>query len=189
MHNVIIVTGLGDWTESILVATKFWKKYGLEPVVFSSDWFSTETFSQKLNRLVVLIRQKSKFGKVSLVGISAGASLSLHALQCLPSSIFKLSTICGRLKPGKQTGFQGFDKLIKNSPAFKESIEKLETGRLKQKSNILTIHPLFGDELVPRNTTILLGAKNISIPSFGHAFTVGLALTLFSRPLLKFILE
>jgi len=51
----------------------------------------------------------------------------------------------------------------------------------------MTVRALFGDELVPADTAILRGAHNIVVPTPEHVFSIAIALTLFSRPLITFL--
>ena len=63
--------------------------------------------------------------------------------------------------------------------------ELADVDRLK----IMTVRAMFGDELVPSDTTILKGAYNIKIPTPEHIFSIGMALTLLSKPIILFITD
>ena len=55
-HKVIIVPGLGDYTTNVQWATKHWKKFDLDPIVYSMQWVTgKERFAVKLNRLIKFI--------------------------------------------------------------------------------------------------------------------------------------
>jgi len=83
------------------------------------------------------------------------------------------------------------DKVAIVSPSFAESIkvfqkqEKILTKTDRKK--ILTVHSMFGDELVPPETTTIYGAKNIHVPMIEHALSIGSALTVFSKPIIDFL--
>jgi hypothetical protein len=57
------------------------------------------------------------------------------------------------------------------------------------RTRIMTVHALLGDELVPAKTTTVDGATNIVVPTPEHIFSITMALTLLSKPLIQFLLE
>ncbi len=192
-HRVIIVPGLGDDEDKIVWLTNHWRKHGLEPIVYTIGWLDDEKeFQPKLSVLVEMIDQFTKDGdKVSLVGCSAGGSAVLNAFFERKNVVHKVITICGRLRHGNQKGFRSFETRTASSPSFAKSVQLFESREDVLSDNdrqkIMTVRALFGDELVPADTTILRGAYNTVVPTPEHVLSIGMALTLFSRPLITFL--
>src|SRR3989338_3160596 len=183
-HKVILVPGLGDDTRFLKWATRNWEKYGLEPIVHSVGWRDGEnSFETKLNRLLNFIDEFVKQGnQVSLVGTSAGGSAVLNAFIERKDSIHKVINVCGRLKVGPTSGFRPFQSKTQTSPAFAESVKLCENGiKSLDESDlkkIMTVHAMFGDELVPSETTIIKGALNTKVPTAEHIISIASALTI-----------
>jgi hypothetical protein len=192
-HKVIIIPGLGDPVEPTRKASNHWRRHGLEPVIYPMKWRTdNKSFESKLKGLIEKIDEFVENGDtVSLVGTSAGASAAINAFAKRKSSIHKVINICGRLKKGSSVGFRSFEVQSKSSPAFAESIrvceENLKNFSKKDLEKIMTVKPAFGDQLVPHNTVVIKGARNIRIPTIEHVFSILMSLTLFSRPLIKFL--
>jgi len=192
-HIVIIVPGLGDETTKIKWATAHWRKYGLKPVIHNIWWKKgNKHFKPKLIRLIHRIDNFIKDGnKVSLVGTSAGSSAVMNAYISRKKKISKVISICGRLKQGEQKGFRSFELRTATSLAFKESIlmfEQNETSLIKNdRKKIMTVRALF-DELVPDNTSYVIGANNKRLKTIEHVFSIWIGLS-FYKPLTKFLLN
>lgn len=191
-HKVIIIPGLGDETNKIKFATNHWKKHGLEPVVHSVGWHDGDKFELKLHRLVGLIDEFSQEGDiVSLVGISAGGSAAMNAFIECKDTIHRVIIVCGRLRTGSQSGFRSFEIRTASSPACAQSIRMCESREPDlteaDKLKIMTVRAMF-DELVPGDTAILKGAYNTRVPTPEHMFSIGMALTVFSKPLIVFLI-
>ncbi len=192
-HSVIIVPGLGDETRFLAFATRFWRGQGLEPIVYSVGWRDGENeFLPKLKRLMGLIdKLVGKGNVVSLLGTSAGGSAVLNAFIERKNVVHKIINVSGRLRTGPVTGFRSFKSKTASSPAFAQSIRlfeaREETLSAVDRRKIMTVRALFGDELVPSETTILQGAYNTVVPTPEHVFSIGMALTLFSEPLIMFL--
>lgn len=192
-HSVIFIPGLGEEVGKMSWAVSHWRDSGLNPLVHSVGWHDSKTeFQPKLQRLVEMIDILKKEGnKVSLVGCSAGGSAVLNAFFERKNIVYRVINVCGRLRTGTQKGFRSFAKMTKSSPPFAKSIklfesrEKLLSETDRQK--VMTVRALFGDELVPRDTSILSGAYNTTVPTPEHMFSISMALTIFSGPLITFL--
>ncbi len=156
--------------------------------MFPVKWKSNENYQYKLKRLIDLISNQPINSKVSLIGISAGGSLIINAFLKNPSRIYKLITICSRLKKGEVNGFRGFYKRTKNYPAFRESIENLNLKKIKNRKNILTINSI-ADELVPVKTAFIKNTKNITIPIIGHTCSIIFSLVFLLPKIKNFLLS
>lgn len=192
-HKVIIVPGLNGETDKITLATNHWRRHGLEPVVCSVGWQNGENnFRPKLKKLIDLVDKFSKNGEtVSLVGLSAGGSAVLNLFFERKNNVRKVVNICGRLRTGPETGFRSFKARTKSSPAFAQSVKLFESREEKLTENdrkkIMTVRAMFGDELVPPETAIIKGAYNTAVPTPEHIFSIFMALTMFSKPVILFL--
>jgi hypothetical protein len=175
------------------LATCSWNQYDLTPVIHSANWENTsESFQQKLQRLVRQIDSLSKHENfVSLVGTSAGGSMAVNALIQCPNTVQRVINVCGRLRVGTHHGFRSFELRTNKSPAFAESVKLCEKNEKKltntDRKKIMTISALFGDELVPKNTIIIRGARNTTNPVAGHVFCIALSVTMFKKSLIEFL--
>lgn len=190
-HQVIIIPGLGDRTAFIEKATLNWRKRGLEPEVVPFCWGdASSSFDDKLSYLLTIVDQRATKGEVSLVGTSAGGSAAVNALLERPDQIMRVVNICGRLKRGLG-GLRSLERMSSSNPAFRHSVELLE-DRMKsvtpeQRLRMMTVRALLGDEYVPADTIAIPGSNNIVIPTGEHIFSIGAALTVFSKPILDFL--
>lgn len=169
--------------------TNHWRRYGLEPVVHVVNWRDGENFAPKLDRLLDLVDDLSVDGDVSMVGTSAGGSAVINALFERPV-IKKIVCVCCRLGVGTHTGIHSFEARTASSPAFAQSVKMAENSlagfSAEQKSKIMTMRALM-DELVPAETASIPGAKSITIPMVEHVLSITMALTLGSKPLIRFL--
>jgi len=190
-HTAIIIPGLGNDTKKIEFATNGWGKYGLNPLVQAIDWH-IGNFEQKLELLLSLVDKLTNKGDiVSLIGTSAGGCAVVNVFFERRNRVHRVVNVCGRLRKGSQTGFRSYETMTASSPAFAESVVLCE-ARLNQftlidKAKIMTVRALFGDELVPADTTVIQGAYNTTVPMFEHALSIGAALSLFSEPIISFL--
>lgn len=190
-HKVIIIPGLGDGNQKVKWATNHYRKYGLDPLVHNIWWRRGEKhFEPKLHKLTDLIDKLFEEGnKVSLVGTSAGGSAVMNAFVARRKKIYKVVSICGRLRKGSEKGFRSFGAKTAGSVAFKESVLMFEQSEpiltKKDRKRIMTIRALF-DELVPGNTAYIDGANNKRIKSVEHMFSIWMGLS-FYRPLIDFL--
>ncbi|KKR15457.1 MAG: hypothetical protein UT42_C0001G0014 [Candidatus Falkowbacteria bacterium GW2011_GWA2_39_24] len=194
-HKVIIVQGLGRDASKLVWITRFWKKYGLNPIVYSVGWHDTEEgFVPKLNRLLDLIDKLFEEGDiVSLIGTSAGGSAVINAFAKRKQQIASVVNICGRLRVGTHKGIHSFEIRTASSPAFAESVrmceQEIEQLSSDDKDRIMTVRPLLGDELVPADTVIINGAHNVVIPSGEHVLSIALSLSLLSAEMISFLVK
>lgn len=189
-NKVIIIPGLGDRVKMTQWATRNWSKYGLEPIVFSANWYSDEILSEKLKRLLDQIDLYNG-DKVSLIGCSAGASLALNAFIERKDSLNKVVSVCGRLKTGSQKGFRSLETRARKSKSFFDSVKLFEAKEHLlspiDRSKIMTVRPMFGDELVPASTSTIEEAKNITVFTPEHTLSIYATLSLFSKSIIGFL--
>lgn len=193
-HSVIIIPGLGDNANYVRLLTNFWKKYGLDIIAYPIDWNDSEkTFKPKLDKLLRLIDKLHASGeKVSIVGTSAGGSAALNVLVERKNIIHRVVNVCGRLRVGPESGFWSFVLRTKKSPSFADSVKMFESKEKllsnDDRKKIMTIAPLFGDQLVPYSTVPIDGAINNKIFMGEHILSIATAMTIYS-PLKSFLLS
>lgn len=172
--------------------TRNWqRKYGLIPIVLPIVWKDGEHFDAKLAKItdeIDLYLQKGN--TVSLVGCSASGSAMLNAFIEKKDEIQGVVNLDGFVRPGTAKGLRNFDVRSAQSIAFRESVmrfTKLEkTLTVQDKRKILTVRPLFGDELVPPDTVVIPGATNKTVPFGEHIISIALALVWY-RPVIAFL--
>ncbi len=193
-YSVIIIPGLGDKTGILKILTNHWKKHGLHLIFHAVGWQDGEDFTPKLNRLLDLVDQLTKNGgRVSIVGTSAGGSAALNAFIKRRSKIHTIINVCGRLRTGPEKGFRSFQTTTAPSQAFAQAVKLAEANEhtlsKADRKRVMTVRARFGDQIVPADTTILEGAFNKSVPTAEHMLSIGAALTLFSKPLITFLIK
>lgn len=191
MENIIIVPGLGDDTWILEMVIKWWNKKNTNVCFFETDWGNKETYQEKLSRLLRKIDEEKE--GVTLIGISAGASLSLNAYRQRNNKIDKLISLCGRLKNGIAPGFRKQQEETLKVKSFQDSVNDFEKNEKllteKDRKKIMTVSAGWGDPIIPANTSTLTGAKNITIPAGGHLSSIVAGLTIYSSKLKEFIYQ
>lgn len=185
---IIYIPGLGDHHsrgQSRIVG--LWRLWGVgRSEVIPMLWNRSETFELKLSRLLAQIDTLSAQGyRVSLVGVSAGASAVIHAYAERPNIVHRVVCVCGKLQHPETVS----DSTYQANPAFKESMQLLPAslGRLDspKRRQILSIRPL-ADESVPPADTIIPGAQAKTIPAISHTISIAVAITLYSGTIVRF---
>lgn len=191
-HHVIYIPGLNDQRTAYDLLINSWNNYGVVPHVHRVGWHDGEdNFKPKLNRLVNEVNKLINQGNtVSLVGGSAGGSAVLNTLLEQPK-INAVVNLCGRLRAGENV-HPSLEWAAKNSSAFKESVLLFESKepRMKQelRKKVLNLIPIW-DEVVPKPTVPLKGARNQTLPSIEHMLSGFLGMTLFAPIIMRFIKE
>lgn len=193
---IIIIPGLGDGSISSIKRIQFlvnhFNKNNTKVIVHQVYWRDGEEFRPKFFRLLKLVDLKSNTHNISLIGISAGSSMAFNAFLERKNIVEKAINVCGRLRTGNSK-IRSLDNMAKTSIAFKQSVQSFEAREKEltgeDKKRLMTIRPFFGDELVPANTVAVNGATNLVIPTIEHGLSIAAALTIFSKPLIKFLKE
>jgi hypothetical protein len=181
-HHVIYVPGLGDHRTRVqLLAPKYWQIFGITGQVFVMNWNDKESFAPKLERLLAMTdRLTAEGNKVSMVGVSAGASAVLVAYAARLDKIAGVVCICGKINHPETVEPERFAE----NPAFKGSLAELQRILpklgLEHRAHIMSLRPLL-DGTVPVADTFIPGARNRLIMAAGHAFSIVVAL-LFVAP-------
>ncbi len=181
-HHVIIGPGMDGSTGGIQFLTRNWeKKFGFTAEILQITWKDTEHFAPKLSRILEVVDNHIDDGSlVSLVGCSASGSAMLNAFLERRDSVHKVVNIDGFLRPGKAKGIRSFERRSASSIAFRESVlrfTELEPSLTDEdRKKILTVRPMFGDELVPPDTVVVQGALNRTVPTGEHILGIATAL-------------
>ncbi len=186
-HHVVYVPGLGD--ERTLgqdVLIKIWRLYGLTPHYFALGWKNKEGFAKKESKLVDFIDSlKTDDNKVSLVGVSAGASACINVFSDY-HKISRLVCISGKINNPQTINQHYFNE----NPDFEESIfrvkQSLDSFNSEKLSRIMSTHPK-KDQTVPIRDTIIPGTKELQLPGMMHANGIFYAITVGSKPITDFI--
>ncbi|SRR5258708_6479274 len=188
-HNVLILAGTNDQmgAESLRFFTNHWKNHGIDITVYNMGWKDgSKEFEPKLAAIEKLVEELAAKGPVSIIGCSAGASAAFNLLLKRPDVVQKAIGICGRIR-GAKTDWGANLK----SRTFHQSVLLFEEQQDKiseeLKKRMMTISARFGDGLVPKGTSHVEGATNITIPMGGHGVSIRAAVTLFKKPLVDFI--
>ena len=167
-HHVIYVPGLGDSRSyGQDIAINLWRLYGLKPHYFALGWADKEPFEPKLVRLLDKAKALRKQGhKVSLVGVSAGASAVLNAYS-KDKEITGAVCICGKINNPQTIG----RRIYELNPAFEQSMAilkaSLENLSDTKRRRLLTIYAK-QDSVVPPSDSKISGAHEIQMPISGH---------------------
>lgn len=186
-HQVIYVPGLGDhrpFGQATII--KCWRLFGLRAHYFPLSWADGEEFAPKLQRLLDKIDTLSRNGqKVSLVGVSAGASAVLNAYAVRPK-ITRVICICGKIHNPQTIHPRRFQI----NPAFKDSVFMVQKSLAKtnknQRKNIMSIHPLY-DQTVPIADTVIDGAVEKIVHIRGHIQSIYYTIILKPRLISNFL--
>lgn len=191
-HKILVFVGLSDKPEIIHTATRSWKKDGLDVITNKIGWMNPQNnLNERLDNYTEDIdKLLEQNAKVSLVGISAGASFVFNLFYRRKHKIHKLINAFGRLREGENVR-PTLDEAAKKSYMFKESVQRCEAGldslTPEDLKRILTVRAFFPDIIVPSNTTILEGATNKTIPIGIHQLAILCRFTIMDKPIKEFL--
>ena len=182
-HTVIYIPGLGDdhfRGQQFLIST--WKLWGVQPCMVRMNWSQGDSFAPKLDRLLAKIDELTATGhKVSLVAASAGAGAAINAFAARKDVVSGVVLIAGWVNFPENIG-PGYRR---KNPAFVESAYEVQASLDKldfddDRSRIQSRFAFF-DPIVPRKYSEVAGARKVTAPSAGHAFTIATQL-IFGAP-------
>jgi len=159
--------------------------------IYLFNWLAPEeAFGEELESLQQRIAQLILRGhRVVPIGTSAGVSAVLN-LFVTSSQVERVVCIDGRVRKGDYTGRRSLENGAEHNPIFKISVLRCEEGIKKlgadRLASILTLVP-WGDEIVPYDTAIVKGAKNVRIWSAEHGFSIFFAMISRRGTIKKFI--
>ena len=187
-NHIIYLPGIGDhkpyYQPQII---NLWKNFGVIAHYHPVIWRGNEVFAPKLDRIVALVDQLYAEGhRVSLVGVSAGATAAFNAYMKRSEKIARVVYVCGKLRRPESVGEQYY----RINPAFKQSLEmvqgQIDKLTLLDTKKMLSLKPLF-DETVPVADTVLPGVRNWRMLSLWHIPSIFLGITAYSPIICDFI--
>jgi esterase/lipase len=151
--------------------------YSVSIVVFGWNYESAR-FDDKSTLFLGRIAESENEG-VYIIGVSAGGSAAVNALAAYPNIVRKVITVCSPL-----THFEGLrHRLLIRSVAETERVmNMLDTETAKQ---ILSVYGA-SDDTVPPASSQNKRVNEMQLPSYGHAASIFIALTLFAGKLQRF---
>lgn len=190
-HVVVIVLGLGEGAALYQFLTRNWERsHGLTPQVHVIGWKMPGELDTRLHQLHNHIKKLNSEGHtVSLIGISAGASISLLAyIKCTRQDIpiRTFTSLCGRFNLSHHWWYP-LSYGVQRFPIFEQSVTKtmqcVQRLTKKQKASIYCLRSIF-DEVVPRSASTLLGSPSKMMLLPGHHLGIYAAF-LFPKQLLS----
>jgi pimeloyl-ACP methyl ester carboxylesterase len=186
-YHIIYVPGLGDHNSRPQKRfLKHWRVYGVKTHFQQVNWHDDEPFESKLKRVLESIDKFAGQGQVSLVGVSAGASLALAAYSVRKQQISRVVYICGKLQNPDGVNQSYFQK----NPAFQKSVfsapGNIDNLSNSDKAKMLTFRA-FKDTVIPVRDSKIPGVQDKTIPAIGHVFSIFLALTLYAKSITNFM--
>jgi len=187
MH-VIYVPGLGDDNpkgQERVVST--WRWWGVEAELFQIKWSDQEPWESKfdrlLNRIDELLAQNMQVG---LVGASAGGSAAINAYAARKNDIVGVVCIAGKINRPELIG----GSYRKKNPAFVTSVEgcisALKSLDDKDRAKILSRYA-YKDEIISKADSVILGAKNQTVPIIGHVPIIATQIVFGAPTFLRFL--
>ena len=187
---IIYIPGLGDHNSlGQRLALVLWRRPGLRVEFCQMNWNDKQPFQSKLQKILDRIDALSARGYVvSLVGVSAGANITLHAFAQRPEKVHKVALICGAIQDPSAVG----ENVKHENPAFWQSMLALHDGVLEgltaeQRQKITSFIPLSDDVVEPKNM-VIEGAHQEELPTHGHVKSIAYAITIKSYSLITTIL-
>jgi pimeloyl-ACP methyl ester carboxylesterase len=188
-HHIIYVPGILDniyHIQSISVRT--WRPYGVRGHCHVMPWLGKEDYEAKFQRLLDEINKYKEQGhKVSLVGASAGASAVLNAYVAQPDKINGVVLICPKIN-GPETVSK---KTYRKNPAFKESLELLQTNlpslTTHDKATKILSYYSPADGSIPYPGSVIPGVLERRLPAIRHGYAIVYALTFGAYSFIRFL--
>lgn len=164
MNKALIVTGIGDDTHHLELATKGWAgRYEIEPVMHIFGWEGdVEGYDERLEHLR---NHAWEIGAKAIIGVSAGASAG-----AIVASEMNLcyTNVCGRLREEGNNIYK-FEKYRNRAPRFVESVRRAESILDQLDPEKSLIYWARFDEMVPKKAALVHGitAKVAPLPTHG----------------------
>jgi pimeloyl-ACP methyl ester carboxylesterase len=185
---IIYIPGIGDARPSSYQAkaVRTWSWWGVEAEIFELNWADDVPWQTKFQSLLNRIDELGSAGrKVSLVGVSAGASAAINAYAERPA-IHGVVLIAGKVNRPAAIG----RRYRQNEPSFVTSAEHApdSLGKLSpaDRRRILSRFAVL-DGVVTRKDSTIPDARNRISPTIGHVLTIAVQITLGAPSFIRFL--
>lgn len=177
--KTIIIPGYGDRTDYLKPTLARWeKKFNCRPEVVIFGWDGEAgDYERRWSQFCEAIKP---MGKIAIIGISAGASVGLRALQEFPNRVSKLITVCGPINSAHMSR----QKLQSTYPLLERALDALDLPNAPA-DQVMTLRPLF-DEVVSVDAMQLPGATDKRIAMIGHAPSIAWGMFHYARDMHDF---
>lgn len=177
-RQLIIIPGLGDRGNVYKLIAPLWSALGYNVHIFVFGWEDSRLdFKHAMQRLDKYI---DDIGECSIIGVSAGGTAAVHALLNHPGVVKRIITVCSPYNPAPHHP----------NPRLRASLDRLKTTLPSVPSNVLarvvSVHALY-DGVVAVANSKPHDIRQVRLLSVGHAFTIGVALTVGSVLLKHFL--
>jgi pimeloyl-ACP methyl ester carboxylesterase len=186
--QIIYITGLGDREpRGQRRAISLWRFYGVEPVLFQTNWGDKQPWESKFKRLLGMIDEASADGKkVALVGVSAGAAAAINAYAARKDKIVGVVLIAGKVNRPQTVG----EWYKRTNPAFVTAIQDCQKALASLSSSdlrkVMSRYSLADQRVVIADSQIK-GAHNRVILGVGHFLTIALQITFGAPFIIRFL--
>lgn len=189
---VLYLPGLGDHTGLLFTlqsfAVRLWRlRYGVHGEVFLFNWKDDVPLDSRIKQLLARAKQLRDEGKrISLVGVSAGASAALHGFAARPQLFHTVICVAGEINGADHIS----NSIYQANPLFAQSMQHMgETLKKLSAQKRQSILSLYGshDRWVPERHSYIPGAKNHVFKAYGHVVSIALALTVHAGQIIRFI--
>jgi pimeloyl-ACP methyl ester carboxylesterase len=180
--HLIYIPGILDNLYHIQsTAVRTWRLSGAHGHCHEMPWLGPESYEVKFQRLLGEIdKHAAKGHDVALIGASAGASAVLNAYVAQPDKIKGVVLLCAKVNYPETVS----QKTYARNPAFKESLEQLQTNLTKltvrQKERILSYYSP-ADGTIPYEGSIIPGVQDRRLPALKHGRAIIYGIT-FGAP-------
>lgn len=195
----IYINGLSNNKFFSNLVLYFWRKSNMNFFFANINWFDNDNFITKKNEILLLAKSLiEKYGKLAIIGVSAGASLAINIFNDIKKENISLVLVNGRVNIGNyknsnKNSLYSRSK-INNKKSYKAFYDMVTTSDNivnntlleKDKLKILVMNSYL-DFIVPRNLSFIENAKVITSPTIGHNLGIFFNLILFKNKTLKFI--
>ena len=177
--EILYISGLGSHYDFFRrFALWFWKLYGVNARLVSTNWSNQESYEEKFKRITDIVDAvDTTTTRLVLIGESAGGSMALNVFASRKEKIHKTITICGKNNGPELVA----PHYYRDNPAFETSMNTLEKSvaslSRSGRERVVSVYPLY-DGVVPVKETFIPDCQKMRLFTFGHLGTIFFALTI-----------
>lgn len=178
---VLYINGLGDGSirAKDRLVQRWWRHTGINFHYAEVDWYDGSSFDDRLAEMAAKTDELiTEFGRVAIIGSSAGGSLALNTFFKLRDKNICVINAHGRLRKGDYTNRNSLHHRAhldtnKPSQSFYDSVTRVENEVLpnltkQEKQRILVLSQLT-DLVVPTELMSIEAVKEHKSLAFGHS--------------------